>query len=266
MNIKEHRDTVGGYVREFGRWTVGTTADRDDARAELEAHLREAEDAGRLEETLERLGRPKDAARTFAEGRGFVAAALGRRLVAALIDYSTLTALVVSYRVFVLGHFLPGRLVSGPYTERIGIIYDLPLLGAGTRMALAWEALFWQIWPVVASSAATAALVLIVFEWRSGSTPGKHLVGLRVASEDGTTPTLFQAAVRRLPLLFWGALTLFDVALAFRGPRHQRAFEIVAQTTVVDVRRTTGEATVWNRPLGGLIASQEASAPEEVSS
>lgn len=264
MNIRERRDAVDGYVREFGRWTVGTRADREEARAELEAHLREAEEAGRLEESLERLGPPKNAARTFAEGRSFVSAPLGRRLIAALVDYLGLAALVVFYRLSVLGPS-PLELLG----QRFRTFFDASLFG-GLQVMQAWQAFFaffWGVWTVVASGAAVAGLVLIVFEWRSGSTPGKLLVGLRVASEEGTTPTLFQAAVRRLPLLFWSVLTLFDVAFVFRRPRRQRAFEIVAETTVVDVRRTTGgPPSVWKRPIGQLFGSPEPAVPEEVSS
>lgn len=264
MNIRERRDAVEGYVREFGRWTVGTRADREDARAELEGHLREAEEVGRLEESLERLGPPKNAARTFAEGRSFVAAPLGRRLIAVLVDYVGLAALVVFYRLSVLSP-IPLEL----HGQRFRTLSDASLFG-GLQVIQAWQAFFaffWRLWTVVASGAAIAGLVLIVFEWRRGSTPGKLLTGLRVASEEGTTPTLFQATVRRLPLLFWSPLTLVDLAFAFRGPRHQRAFEIVAETTVVDVRRTRDSArSVWKRPIGQLFGSPEAAVPEEVSS
>lgn len=53
------------YLKEFQRWAAGPQARRDAVSAEFSEHLREAEEAGELGSTLERLGPPRDAAKAL---------------------------------------------------------------------------------------------------------------------------------------------------------------------------------------------------------
>lgn len=74
------------YLKEFERWTAGPQKRRESLSAEFAEHLREAEAAGELGSTLERLGPPRDAAKAFAAGRELKPAPLFRRICAFLID------------------------------------------------------------------------------------------------------------------------------------------------------------------------------------
>src|SRR4051794_27445322 len=58
--------TIEDYLAEFERWLVGSPEQLAERRAELAAHLYEAQEAGELNETLVRLGSPRDAAAVFA--------------------------------------------------------------------------------------------------------------------------------------------------------------------------------------------------------
>jgi len=51
------------YLKEFQRWTAGPQKRREALSAEFAEHMREAEAAGELGSTLERLGPPRDAQR-----------------------------------------------------------------------------------------------------------------------------------------------------------------------------------------------------------
>lgn len=59
------------YLKEFERWTAGFTERRSALSAEFAEHLREAEAAGELGSTLERLGPPRDAAKALPPATSF---------------------------------------------------------------------------------------------------------------------------------------------------------------------------------------------------
>lgn len=193
---------IHAYVKEFSRWAAGSRAHRDAVVRELEAHLREAEIAGQLEETLERLGSPRQAARAFSEGHPLVPAAFAWRAAAAMADLLPLGVLLS------IAYWHP----DWPGGDDLLDVTRFVLIG----LAVLW----WN-------------LVLPIAEGRTGRTPGKAMFGLRVMSDDGTAISRGQAFLRRVTVFFGFPLLLLDLPIALHDQRHRRAFDRVAGTLVV---------------------------------
>lgn len=211
------------YLKEFERWTAGPTQRRAALSAEFAEHLREAEAAGELGSTLERLGPPRDAAKAFAAGHELRPAPLGRRIVAFLIDCAIpllfVAAIVTIGTLVGSGHeaHRTAELLEN-LAEETSVVWGFLEIGAIFLVGLA------GLWWVVG---------LTIMEWRYGRTPGKAARGLRVVSEDGIALSFGQAVVRRLTLVFSGPLQIIDWAFALFDPRRQRAVEKLAHTLVV---------------------------------
>lgn len=210
------------YLKEFERWTAGPAQRRAALSAEFAEHLREAEAAGELGSTLERLGPPRDAAKAFAAGHELQPAPLGRRIVAFLIDCALPVLLVVA--TVAVGTAI-GSGDVGPLFDWARDLAEerTPVWGSLQVLAAALVGLA-GLWWVVG---------LTIMEWRYGRTPGKAARGLRVVSEDGIALSFGQAVVRRLTLVFSGPLQIIDWAFALFDPRRQRAVEKLAHTLVV---------------------------------
>jgi uncharacterized RDD family membrane protein YckC len=212
------------YLKEFERWVAGPKERKAQVRAELEEHLRGAEAAGDVE-ALSRLGTPKEAAKTFAAGREANLAPLSKRIAAALVDSGLMIGLIVAG-------------VSGGTwaSARRGHLSDQEIsnLGPFEKVAIALivvAALYWVVGT-------------ILMEWRFGRTLGKSMFGLRVMTEDGVAPSFGQVVLRRLTFIFSGPLQLIDWAFMFFTEKHQRAFEMVAHTVVVQDETTTEQLKV----------------------
>jgi uncharacterized RDD family membrane protein YckC len=211
------------YLKEFQRWTAGPKERREALSAEFAEHLREAEAAGELGSTLERLGPPRDAAKAFAAGHELRPAPLPRRVIAFLIDCA-IPALVAA-----------AALALGTYLGSEGTADRLAEFG---RDVVAERE---TVWGAVEVSAALTGVVafgwwvvgLTIMEWRYGRGPGKAAMGLRVVTEEGTAPSFGQVIVRRLTLVFSGPLQLIDWAFALFDDRRQRAVEKLAHTMVI---------------------------------
>ena len=188
------------YVKEFERWVAGPKARKQQLRAELEAHLREAEAAGDAG-ALSRLGTPREAAEAFSQGYAPPVASPWRRLAAAVTDWAVIAAVAV----------VTGLLAF--------VIFDG---GVEAAMLVLWFGgmLWW-------------GLGLTLLEWKNGRTPGKKALGLRVITESGAAPSFGQIVVRRLTLIFGGPLQLIDWAFMFFNEKHQRGLDILAKTLVV---------------------------------
>jgi uncharacterized RDD family membrane protein YckC len=210
------------YLNEFQRWTAGPRKRREALSAEFSEHLQEADAAGELGSTLERLGPPRDAAKAFAAGHSLRPAPLPRRVVAALIDVAIPIGTVLS--LVAIGIVLSsenaglfaefGRDVAAEREPTWGLAQSLGALVAVLAMT----------WWVVG---------LTVMEWKFGRGPGKAAMGLRVVTEEGIAPTFGQVVVRRLTLVFSGPLQLIDWAFALFDDRRQRAVEKLAHTMVI---------------------------------
>ena len=211
------------YLKEFERWTAGPAERRAALSAEFAEHLREAEAAGELGSTLERLGPPRDAAKAFAAGHELRPSPLPRRIAAFLIDCALPALVVIS--VIVIGTFLGSEHAAHQLFDWARDLAEerTPLWGA-LQITAAVMIGFAGLWWVVG---------LTVMEWRYGRTPGKAMMGLRVVSEDGIALSFGQAVVRRLTLVFSGPLQVIDWAFALFNPRRQRAVERLAETMVV---------------------------------
>jgi uncharacterized RDD family membrane protein YckC len=208
---------IDTYVKDFSRWTVGSREHRETLMRELEAHLREAQEAGQLEEALERFGSPREAARVFSEGHPLQPAPLSRRLAAAAADLLPVEALLL------LGYWQPGW---------PGSVYPL----VTTRLVFIALAILW--WN----------FVLPLSEWLTGSSPGKRLFGLRVVSDDGTALSAGQAFLRRVPVFLAFPLLVVDLPTALVDGRHRRAFDRVAGTLVVaDREEEPPSLKLWKR-------------------
>jgi uncharacterized RDD family membrane protein YckC len=210
------------YLKEFQRWTAGPESRRQALSAEFAEHLNEADAAGELGSALERLGPPRDAAKAFAAGHTLCPAPLGRRMMAATLDFAIPFLVVLA--VIAAGTFLGsdarrdllefGRDVAA---EREPVFGVLQSIAAFLLMA---SLLWWMVG-------------LTIVEWRFGRGPGKAILGLRVVTEEGIAPLFGQVVVRRLTLVFSGPLQLIDWAFALFNSRHQRAVEKLAHTMVI---------------------------------
>lgn len=230
------------YLKEFERWTAGPPERRAALSAEFAEHLREAEAAGALGSTLERLGPPRDAAKAFAADHDLRPSPLGRRIAAFLIDCA-LPAIVV-LAVVLIGTALSASEHAGH--SIIDFVTDIaeertPIWGGLQVLAVAifGVAVLWWF------------AGLTVMEWRYGRTPGKAMMGLRVVSEEGIALSFGQAVVRRLTLVFSGPLQIIDWAFALFDPRRQRAVEKLAHTLVV--KDEVPERPVAAAPAGSQV-------------
>jgi len=210
------------YLKEFERWTAGPRSRREALSLELQQHLREAEAAGELGSTLDRLGPPRDAAKAFAAGRDLRPAPLARRIAAALIDFAIPASIVLAVVVI-------GTIAGGDDAGRL-------LWEFGEDVAEEREPV-WGTLQSIAAAAAVGAFLwwvagLTIMEWRFGRGPGKAALGLRVVTEEATAPSFGQVVVRRLTLVFSGPLQIVDWAFALFDPRRQRAVEKLARTIV----------------------------------
>lgn len=212
------------YLKEFERWTSGPKPRRAALSAEFAEHVREAEAAGELGSTLERLGPPRDAAKAFAAGHSLRPAPLGRRIAAALVDIAIpiLVLLGVSAAAALILAGDPGRVLA-QFAGDVAAERD-PEWGDTVQAIAAFTAVLGMMWWVVG---------LTVMEWRVGRGPGKAMMGLRVVTEEGIAPTFGQVVIRRLTLVFSGPLQLIDWAFALFDPRRQRAVEKLAHTMVI---------------------------------
>jgi uncharacterized RDD family membrane protein YckC len=211
------------YLKEFQRWTAGPKERREALSAEFAEHLREAEAAGELGSTLERLGPPRDAAKAFAAGHDLHTAPLGRRIVAFLIDCA-IPALIVA-AIVAIGTFLGSEQATNDLAQFArDLEQEREPIWSSVQVLAALTGLFGFGWWVIG---------LTIMEWRYGRGPGKAAMGLRVVTEEGTAPSFGQVVVRRLTLVFSGPLQLIDWAFALFDDRRQRAVEKLAHTMVI---------------------------------
>jgi len=127
---------------------------------------------------------------------------------------------VVWLALFVLAVSVVGALTGQMETSASGV--DTSLEGTPAAVGLV-------LWLALATAYHT------LMEWRVGKTAGKYLVGIRVAGDDGSAPTLRASLARNLlRLIDW--LPLFYVvgivALLTSG-RHKRLGDRIGHTIVV---------------------------------
>jgi uncharacterized RDD family membrane protein YckC len=70
-------------------------------------------------------------------------------------------------------------------------------------------------------------------EGRSGKTIGKRLAGIHVLKEDGMPVGYKEATIRRISYYLGGAVFMIDALFIPFTDLHQRGFDIIAKTIVV---------------------------------
>jgi uncharacterized RDD family membrane protein YckC len=213
--MSDDRQVIEDYAEAFGRCLAGPARDKTRSRAELVAHLYDAAEAGELTEALQRLGSPRSAAALFTWARTAPLASMNQRLRAALVDLVPLIGVTIALAVR-QAETGPRVLLAFPpslvYQPGGGILHAL-----GVPLALAWS-----------------ILVLGILESRTGSTPGKRLLGLTVVTETGLRAPLVPCLVRRLSLLA-GPFAWLDWLPQLWGER-RRFLDRLAGTKVVAQR------------------------------
>jgi uncharacterized RDD family membrane protein YckC len=142
-------------------------------------------------------------------------AGIGFRTIAYLLDALLLFFFwVCSYFTFTL---LSSDLISA-FVNLSGVIKTLAVIGA---FATQW--LYWTLWEVLGH----------------GQTPGKRLLGIRVVSDDGSSATVLQSAVRNLcrmvdflPVLYGAGLLTMLVSR-----ENRRLGDLLAGTVLVREER-----------------------------
>lgn len=224
---------IESYLRDVERRLVGSPDQKRETLAELESHLRDAEASGDLEDALDRLGSPREAAAAFSSAVHRSPALRRARALAALVDYSPLLAATVVVAALDVSD---GGSLMITFPAGLRLDGGWGLWNLATPLALAWS-----------------VLGVALLEVGNGRTPGKALAGIQTVSDDGTAVGMRQAIVRRIPLTFGPFLWLDVIATAFtRGRR--RLFDLAAHTMVVT-------APSANRAPAGPVPRQAHTSP-----
>lgn len=225
--MSDDRQTIEYYAQAFERCLAGPARDKTRSRAELAAHLYDAAEAGELAEAMQRLGSPRSAAALFTRARTAPLASMSLRLRAALIDLLPLIGVTIALTVRQVQNGPSIHLTFPPsylYQPGEGI-----LQAAGVPLALAWS-----------------VLVLAILESRTGSTPGKRLLGLTVVTETGLRVPLRACVIRRLSLLA-GPFAWLDWLPQLWGER-RRLLDRITKTKVIAQRGHGQPRAVPARP------------------
>jgi uncharacterized RDD family membrane protein YckC len=210
--MSDDHQAIEDYAQAFERCLAGPAGEKTRSRAELVAHLYDAAEAGELAGAMQRLGSPRSAAALFTGARTAPLASVNLRLRAALIDLIPLIGVTIALTVRQAQNGSSIQVAFPPalaYRPGAGILQTV-----GLPLALAWS-----------------ILVLGFLESRTGSTPGKRLLGLTVVTETGLRAPLRACIVRRLSLLA-GPLAWLDWLPQLWGDR-QRFLDRVAGTKVI---------------------------------
>ncbi len=213
---------VERYVQEVMRNTQAPPRERQRIEADLRAHLEEAMRAGEpASVAIGRMGTPAEVAAEFMAQMALPYAGFWRRLGAFAVDLAIIV--LAAGIVAVLGLVASNQVPQRP--QGIGYVLGAIAIAATVGCALA-----------------VVGIVLLYFpllEARFGRTVGKRLLGLRVLQESGLPIGLKEAFLRRLSFYF--EVLAVDALFVLFTARHQRAFDIVARTVVIqEARRSVG--------------------------
>jgi uncharacterized RDD family membrane protein YckC len=174
---------------------------RDQIAMELRSHIAERLDRGQsLDEVLRQLGDPVTLAESYLSAVPLQSADTLSRLVAKLIDFLSVAAVVV-------------------FPAAVWFV----VLPRGLRPFI----------PIAAILACVFGFVgyTVLAEYWYGRTLGKRLMGIQVVRESGRRISLGQAVVRQLP--FFAQFFWIDAIFALFTERRQRAFELLSKTRAV---------------------------------
>jgi uncharacterized RDD family membrane protein YckC len=179
----------------------------------------------------------------------FMLAGIGNRALALLIDYTVLTLVVTT--VIALASLI---------AEQITNLAEL--LGGGTDAIEMWII---AILILLVFLLTTGYFVVFEILWQ-GQSPGKRVTQIRVISETGQPPNLFQATLRSLlrpvdDILFLGFLMIVLTR------REKRIGDWIAGTLVVQMERSAMRKSLNLSDNAQAIAAQlqEMAQPEQIS-
>jgi uncharacterized RDD family membrane protein YckC len=204
------------YVQKVMSLIHAPAVDRTRIEADLKAHLQEGmaewEDMLTL---VERMGDPREVAAEFMTQIPLIYAGFWRRLAGFAIDMV----------LIVLFAGLSGALF-------VVVSNSVPQHPTTT-----WENFWGTILILLAVISANACIAMILayfplLEARFGQTLGKRLLHLRVCTEDGLPIGAMQAILRRLSFYF--EILPIDALFIPFNPKHQRGFDILARTIVIE--------------------------------
>ena len=214
---------VDSYIQEVLDHLPPGVPGRDRIAADLRAHILESVAAGEEPEAvMARMGTPREVAEELARGHVLEYASRLRRLGAAAVDFLLIGA-VLALLIF------PGML----FIERL------------------------DPWIVPACILAISLVPLAYFVLAEGMTRrtvGKWLFGLVVADEKGGMVSMRQAVIRRLSVVFSGAMALDALIMLFTAKR-QRGLDMVAHTVVLRGRDEVPPAWSWVALLATIIGT-----------
>jgi len=198
---------IAAYVRDVLSHIPRISSDRQRIEDDLRAHLIERIKAGDTPAAaMAAMGNPQAVAESYLGERTLHYAPLGLRFLAALVDFMVLS----------VGWITP-----------IAMFWWLI-----SRESSGW----WGLGVVIMAVSLWALASMIYFpvaEAVFGQTIGKRLFGLAVVTESGLAIGAKEAILRRIPYLFHMAIML-DAIFVFFGQKHQRVFDHVAGTVVVE--------------------------------
>jgi uncharacterized RDD family membrane protein YckC len=148
-----------------------------------------------------------------------------RRCVAILVD-AFLVAVIPIVAVLVIGHSRTVKHCPEPVPKHQScILYRGNGMVVENRSIVLFGAFLVVLYFVV----------FIVVQGRTGASPGKALLGLRVVRPDGSKPGFARSAIRAVAWVVDGITLLLPVALwcAWFTPGHRRVGDFAARTFVV---------------------------------
>ncbi len=204
------------YIQKVMRLIHASSAEYARIEADLKAHLQEGMAEGEdIRSLIERMGDPREVAAEFMAQIPMTYAGFGRRLAGFLID----TILIL--------------LVAGIG----GLLFVVMNNGISQHPSTTWEKITGGALILIMLISVNACIAMIlayfpVLEGRFGQTLGKRLMHIRVCTEDGLPIGPGQAILRRLSFYF--EIFPIDALFVFFNPKHQRGFDILAHTIVID--------------------------------
>lgn len=195
------------YVHDVLGHIPRISPDRQRIEDDLRAHLIERIEAGDAPAAaIAAMGNPKAVAESYLGEQTLHYAPLGRRFLAAFVDFMVLS----------VGWITPVAL----------FVWLINGVSSG----------WWGLGVVIMAVSLWALVSMIYFpvaEAVFGQTIGKKLFGLAVVTECGLAIGAKEAILRRIPYLFHMAIML-DAIFVFFGKKHQRVFDHVAGTVVIE--------------------------------
>ena len=214
---------IDSYIQEVLDNLPPGVPGRDRIAADLRAHILESVAAGEEPEAvMARMGSPREVAEELSRGHQLEYASRTRRIGAAAIDF-LLIASAMALLIF------PGTL----FIQRLEP---------------------WVVYACIFAVSTVPLLYFVLAEGMTRRTVGKWLFGLVVADEKGGTVSMRQAIIRRLSVVFSGAMAL-DALIMLFSVKRQRGLDMVAHTVVLRAEDEVPPAWSWVALLATILGT-----------